>query len=157
MKTGKMPKQMTAVTPYLTVKDLDAAVEFYQKVFGFETKYTMPGPHGKAVHAEFLHGGCTIMVGCENPTCGSAAPTVDPKNSAFGLYLYVEDVDKFFAGIKTGGVTVKEEPHDMFWGDRICAVVDPFGHHWSFGTFVREVSPEECQKAIMEMARATAH
>ena len=28
------------------------------------------------------------------------------------------------------GFAIKSEPEDMFWGDRVAAVVDPFGHSW---------------------------
>ena len=40
---------------------------------------------------------------------------------------------------------------DMFWGDRYGKVEDPFGHQWSIGTHVRDVSPEEMQKAMEQM------
>jgi len=153
MNTGNMPKHMTAITPFLTVKDIDAALEFYTTVFGFEKKYAMPGPGGKTVHAEVMHGGSTIMLGAESEHCGSVAPALDTKTTSFGLYLYVENVDKFFENAKKNNVTIKEEPQDMFWGDRMGSLVDPFGHHWSFGTFVREVSPEDCQKAMLEMMK----
>jgi uncharacterized glyoxalase superfamily protein PhnB len=39
---------------YLTVKDADAALAFYQKAFGFEKKMAMPGPDGKTMHAEVV-------------------------------------------------------------------------------------------------------
>ena len=34
-------------------------------------------------------------------------------------------------------------PENMFWGDRYAAVKDPFGHRWSLGTRVEELSSEE--------------
>jgi PhnB protein len=37
---------------------------------------------------------------------------------------------------------------DMFWGDRYGVVEDPFGHRWSMGQPVREVSPEDIQAAM---------
>jgi PhnB protein len=39
----------------------------------------------------------------------------------------------------------------MFWGDRYGKVEDPFGHQWSIGTHVRDVTPEEMQKAMEQM------
>jgi PhnB protein len=35
----------------------------------------------------------------------------------------------------------------MFWGDRYGSLKDPFGHRWSIGTHVKDLSPEEMQKA----------
>ena len=40
---------------------------------------------------------------------------------------------------------------DMFWGDRYGKLEDPFGHQWSIGTHVRDVSPDEMQKAMEQM------
>jgi uncharacterized glyoxalase superfamily protein PhnB len=42
---------------------------------------------------------------------------------------------------------------DMFWGDRYGKVEDPFGHHWSVATRQREVSLEEAQQAMRQMAQ----
>ena len=41
-------------------------------------------------------------------------------------------------------------PSDMFWGDRFRCVPDPYGDAWSIGTHIKEVTPEECQKACDE-------
>jgi PhnB protein len=37
---------------------------------------------------------------------------------------------------------------DQFWGDRYGVVRDPFGHQWSMGQPVREVSMEELTEAM---------
>jgi hypothetical protein len=34
---------------------------------------------------------------------------------------------------------------DMFWGDRMRAVADPFGHNGNLATFKRQVSPAEME------------
>jgi PhnB protein len=36
---------------------------------------------------------------------------------------------------------------DMFWGDRYGQVVDPFGHHWSIATHVKNMTMEELKAA----------
>jgi len=41
---------------------------------------------------------------------------------------------------------------DMFWGDRYGKIEDPFGHHWSVGTHVRDVSMEEMQQAMRKQS-----
>jgi hypothetical protein len=40
---------------------------------------------------------------------------------------------------------------DMFWGDRMGSIEDPFGHIWSVATHVKNVSPEEIVKGAQEM------
>jgi len=39
---------------------------------------------------------------------------------------------------------------DMFWGDRYGILEDPFGHRWSVATHIRNVSPEEMEKAARQ-------
>jgi len=41
---------------------------------------------------------------------------------------------------------------EQFWGDRYGRLEDPFGHHWSVGTHVRDVSPEEMKRAMAQMS-----
>ena len=41
---------------------------------------------------------------------------------------------------------------DMFWGDRYGKLEDPFGHHWSVATHLRDVSPQEMQQAMQKMS-----
>jgi PhnB protein len=45
------------------------------------------------------------------------------------------------------GAKITMPVEDMFWGDRFGQLEDPFGHHWSVATHVRDMSPEEIQKA----------
>ena len=37
---------------------------------------------------------------------------------------------------------------DTFWGDRYGKLEEPFSHHWSVGTHIRDVSPTEMQQAV---------
>jgi hypothetical protein len=38
-------------------------------------------------------------------------------------------------------------PADMFWGDRMCSLRDKFGNEWNIATHVKDMTPEEMQKA----------
>jgi PhnB protein len=40
-------------------------------------------------------------------------------------------------------------PADMFWGDRMGQLVDPFGQKWTIATHVKDMTPAE-QKAAGE-------
>jgi uncharacterized glyoxalase superfamily protein PhnB len=50
------------LSPYLTVRDADAALDFYQRAFGFEKRCAFPGPDGRtagiipAAGCKFVHG-----------------------------------------------------------------------------------------------------
>jgi hypothetical protein len=39
-----------------------------------------------------------------------------------------------------------------FIDDRYGKLEDPFGHQWSIGTHVRDVTPEEMQAAMKQMS-----
>lgn len=43
-------------------------------------------------------------------------------------------------------------PEDMFWGDRMAQLTDPFGHKWAVATHKEDVTPEEMQKRMSAMA-----
>jgi hypothetical protein len=44
------------------------------------------------------------------------------------------------------GATATMPPMDMFWGDRMASVTDPFGQAWSFATHLKDLSPAEIAK-----------
>ena len=62
------------------------------------------------------------------------------------LHLYVEDVDTAFARAVGAGCTAQMPPSDMFWGDRMAKLTDPYGHIWSIATHKEDVAPEEMAK-----------
>jgi uncharacterized glyoxalase superfamily protein PhnB len=74
------------------------------------------------------------------------------KGSPITIHLYVDDVDAFAARAVKAGAKITMPVEDMFWGDRYGKLEDPFGHHWSLATHLRDVSPEEMQQAMKNMA-----
>jgi len=85
--------------PYLTVKDADAALDFYQRAFGFEKCFATPGPDGKTAHVEMSFRDAKIMFSPERATgeCLSRAPATSGVAPPIGLYVYCENVDALFA------------------------------------------------------------
>ena len=67
------------------------------------------------------------------------------------IHLQVEDVDDFREARHRRRREGHDADADMFWGDRYGQLEDPFGHRWSVATHVRDVSPEEMQKAMANM------
>jgi len=125
---------------YLNVRNVQAAIDFYQNAFGFSLKAAMPGPDGAIMHAEMMHNDSTLMLGPENPERGSLAPQGP---SPVTIYAYVEDVDGAATRAGNLGGKVMQAPADMFWGDRCAIIIDPEGHSWMLATHVRDVPPEE--------------
>jgi PhnB protein len=142
-------KQYGAVTAMLTVTDIKAAADFYQKGLGFAKRGIMNGPDGKPVHAELTLRGTTIMLGPEMPQMGSRSAKAIGA-SPTSLYLLTENVDKTVAKAIKLGATLKGEVMDMFWGDRCGAINDPEGYLWMVATHKAEPTPKEMQEKMKE-------
>lgn len=141
---------MATVTPHLVCAGVAGAINFYIKAFGAQEIMRLPGPDGKLIHASITIGECVIMLADEMPAMGSVGPKT-LKGSPVTIHLQVDDADAFQRQALAAGATLITPVAEMFWGDRYGAVVDPFGHRWSMGTHVRDVSPEEMQKAAASM------
>jgi len=145
-------KQYGAVTAMLTVSDVAAAADFYQKAFGFTKRGMMNGPDGKPMHAELTLRGATLMLGPENAALGKRSAKSLGASPA-SLFLYVEKVDKSVAKAVSLGANAKGPVMDMFWGDRCGTVVDPDGYTWMVGTHKAEPSPKEMKQKMQEQMR----
>jgi PhnB protein len=148
-KVKAVPEGFHTVTPHLTVREANRAIEFYKKAFGAEVLHVMPAPGGKVMHAALKIGDSILMLADEFPEYGgaSATPAADPTSCAGDvLHIYIENVDAAFERAVSAGATVKMPVMDMFWGDRYGQVLDPFGHRWSLATHTRDMSPEEMKK-----------
>ncbi len=146
----KIPAGMHTVTPYLICAGAADAIEFYRKAFGAVELYRLPGDDGQVMHASIRIGDSVIMLNDEMPKWGAFGPK-SLKGSPVTIHLYVEDADASFAQAVKAGAKVTMPLEDAFWGDRYGKLEDPFGHQWSIATHVRDVTPEEMQKAMTEM------
>jgi PhnB protein len=134
------PEGFPRITPYLLYEDVDAAVDFLVQSFGFVERVRMPGPEGKALHAEVGFEEGVVMMGNPGPDYRNPAH----RGGATQLvYIYVDDVDAHFGVAQSAGVRILQDPADQFYGDRTYTAEDPEGHQWTFGEHVRDVSPEE--------------
>ena len=150
--TQRIPQGMHSVTPHLVCAGAAQAIEFYKKAFGAVEEGRMPGPDGKLMHAMIRIGDSPIMLADEMPEWGSLGPKA-LKGSPVTIHLYVDDADAFAKRAAAAGAKITMPVDEMFWGDRYGKLEDPFGHQWSVGTHVRDVSPEEMQRAMKEMEK----
>ncbi len=141
-----------AVLPHLTVDDAAAAIDFYVNALNAVELGRVPGPDGKLVHAALQINGSTVMLNDDFPEM-SGGKSMTPKalgGSPVTVHLVVTDVDKQFQQAIDAGATVVMPVEDQFWGDRYGVLQDPFGHQWSMGQPVREVSAEEIAEAMTQ-------
>ena len=149
MSARPVPEGFHSITPGLVVDDAPKALEFYKKAFGATELMRMPAPDGSIMHAEMKIGNSIIFVSEASPASESFSPK-HFKGTPVGLFLYADDVDAAFKRAVDAGCTVDMPVADMFWGDRFCSVEDPFGHSWGIATHIKDMTPEEMQKASRE-------
>jgi PhnB protein len=151
-KVRAVPEGFTTVTPHIVVKGAAQALEFYKKAFGAEEVAVMRGPDGQSImHAEVRIGNGVVMMCDEFPQSPHCKAPTTLGATTFGLHLYVEDCDKAYDKAIKAGATSIMPPSDMFWGDRYGKLKDPFGHEWAVATHQRDVTPDECMKAMNAM------
>jgi uncharacterized glyoxalase superfamily protein PhnB len=152
-KRQPIPSDMHVVTPHLVCAGAAQAIEFYKKAFGATEEARLPGPDGKKLmHAMIRINGAAVMLVDEMPEWGALGPKA-LKGSSVTIHLYVENADAFFKRAVDAGAKVVMPLADMFWGDRYGKIEDPFGHHWSIATHVRDVSMDEAQEAMKKMGQ----
>ncbi|MYN44358.1 VOC family protein [Pseudoduganella sp. FT93W] len=141
--------KLHSVTPHLVCEGAADALAFYIKAFNAREIMRLPGKEGRLMHASIQIGDSVVMLADDFPEYGGLGPKA-LKGSPVTLHLSVADVDAAYAQALAAGAQSRMEPADMFWGDRYAQVTDPFGHHWSLATHIRDVSQEEMQAAMQQ-------
>ena len=155
MPAKSTPAGYHTVTPSIIVRGAAEAIDFYKRAFGAEEVTRMDGPDGKVMHAELRIGDSIVMLGDENPQWGALSP-LSTNGLPGSLHIYVDDADAAFERAVRAGATVRYPLEDAFWGDRYGKVVDPFGHQWGIATHVKDMSPEEVERASKEFFSSMA-
>lgn len=143
-----------ALSPHLVVDDAAGAIDFYVKAFDAVELGRVPRSDGKLIHAAVRINGFTVLLNDDFPeTCGGKSMTpTSLGGTPVTIHLTVTDVDTQFQRALDAGATVVVPLADQFWGDRYGMVSDPFGHRWSLGQPVREVSMDEIAAAMSGQA-----
>jgi PhnB protein len=147
MSVKPIPEGYHTLTPFLTVRNAERAIEFYKQAFGAQERGVAKGPDGKVMHAEVKIGDSVIMLSDEYPEFGSLSPQ-SVGGSPMGLHIYIENVDAAFDRAVKAGAQVEMPVADQFWGDRYGKLKDPFGHKWSIATHVKDMSADEMKRSM---------
>jgi catechol 2,3-dioxygenase-like lactoylglutathione lyase family enzyme len=119
------PTSIFAIT--LFVEDLQAAKQFYQKVFG------LPVDYADANSTVFKFGNTLINLLETTAARELIEPaTIAPREAGSRLVftIMVDDVDALCAELTARGVELLNGPMDRPWGIRTASFVDPGGHIW---------------------------
>lgn len=150
------PNGRNTLVTNLVVRDCAKAIAFYVDALGAEERARFPAPDGKIIwHAELVIGDTVFFVNDEMPGAGCPAPSRDAP-SPVSIWVGAADCDAAYRRAVSAGAAGAKPPEDMFWGDRVGVVVDPFGYQWCFTTHVKDLSPEEMRRAGEAFARKMA-
>lgn len=148
MQVSSVPLGYHTLTPYLTVPDARAEIEFLKRAFGAQTTETLSeDPEGNIRHAELKIGDSMLML-------GQARDQWKARPTAF--YLYVDDCDTWYKRAIAGGAKSLMEPADQFYGDRNAGVEDSAGNYWWIATHIEDLSPEEMKRRTEAAVQAPA-
>ena len=114
------------VYPFLRFADVDAALEWLSRAFGFSELVVYRDDDGAVQHAEIALGPGIVMLGPGDP-------------ASQGVYVAVEDADAHYEQAKAAGAEITREIEDTDYGSREYTARDLDGHVWSFGTYRPEV------------------
>ena len=141
MSGGSIPDRYhRSVIPHVMIDGASEAIRFYEQAFGASEIFRVSQPDGRIVHAEIKVGDSVVMVGDMDEAFGDSRSL---GGTSVGLHVYVEDVDARFARAVAAGAKELHLVQDMFYGDRMGMLEDPFGHVWVLLTHKEEMPPEE--------------
>jgi uncharacterized glyoxalase superfamily protein PhnB len=130
------------IIPMMAYEDVDTAMDWLSKAFGFRERTRMTDDAGRIVHAEMDVEDGLIMLA--NPTpeyqspkhhaevCEHARSWLAVPYVIDGIHVFVDDVDRHFARAREAGATILSEPEDQSYGERVYRVADLEGHRWMF-------------------------
>jgi PhnB protein len=127
MSSTRVPITCT-IAPWLTVRNGEQALRFYQEAFGATVVYRLKDP-GAGVVARLSIDGAEFWL--------SDGQADEPGRESLGggsvrMILTAEDPDKVFARVLAAGA-LEVFPVGEGHGWRLGRLVDPFGLHWEIG------------------------
>ena len=151
MAVNPVPEGYRTVNAYLIVEDAARAIDFYTRAFGAQELYRLPMKDAdgreKVGHAEIRIGDTQLMLSDEWPELNCLGPNRRGGATA-SFVIYGPNADAAWQRAVDAGARAERPVKEEFWGDRMGTVIDPFGHKWTLGTHVRDVSPVEMARAM---------
>ena len=121
------------ISPLLFYRDPKAALDFFERAFGFETRLVVEVDGGGVMHSESVFEGNVVMV--VGPPSHDAASPLDLGGRVTG-HVHVQlqgGIDEVCERARAAGAKIEREPADQPYGDRVFTCLDPEGQSWSFG------------------------
>jgi predicted enzyme related to lactoylglutathione lyase len=125
-------RSMTSIHPIVSTPDLRRLRAFYENVLGATQTMRVPDK-GRLFYVE-LRIGQTALGLVQKKATETGAP------ARIVLSAEVPDVDALLPTVESAGGTVRDQPKDMPWGQRVAHVLDPDGNILNLTTYLRHDS-----------------
>ena len=150
-KINTVPDNYTSVTPWIISSSSANLIEFLHAAFNAEEipNSRIKNEEGIIIHVVVKIGNAMVML---FDSRAGWAPT-----PAF-LNLYVEDIETVYRKALALGATSVTDITTLWFGEKVCRILDPFGNLWWINQRVEEVdftNPEEVGRRA-STAEATA-
>jgi len=138
------------VLPHVVYQDVDEAMAWLKKAFGFVEHYRYGDPtSGAQAHL----GNAWIML--RRAREGAASPATVGYGTQ-SLTVFVDDLESHFERAKAAGAKIVEGLNETMYGEFQYGAVDLAGHHWLFSRHTRDVSPDEWGATVVQPASRLA-
>jgi uncharacterized glyoxalase superfamily protein PhnB len=124
-----------SITPDLMVEDIEATVEWYERVFDAELVATLPDDaETEYFWAQVMLDGCPLMFQ-ERESLEGKLPVLegDPVGGSVPLYIDTADAEQRHADLEAAGADIVKSPHETEFGWRQFAATDCNGYVLWFG------------------------
>lgn len=131
---------MAKVIPMVSYEDVDAAIDWLGKAFGFEERERFEDG-GRVTHAVLEFRGAKLHAGWPGPdyqspsthaeNCEAARTWLRPPFVIDGVLVELDDVDAHLERSRAAGATILRGPEDQPFG-RLYTAADHEGHRWMF-------------------------
>jgi uncharacterized glyoxalase superfamily protein PhnB len=126
---------VNSVTPDLMVEDIEATVEWYERVFGAEVVATLPtDPEKEFFWAQVTIDGTPLMFQ-ERESLEEKLPVLAGASigGSVPLYVDIEDAEQRHSDLEAAGVEIVKPPHETDFGWKQFAATDCNGYVLWFG------------------------
>ena len=132
------PRRRPAIVPQVPYQDINAAVAFLERAFGFREIETMRrvSEAGVIGHTMVEFGDGVIGLGTQG-----AHGAISPKSAGIAsqyISVLVDDVDAHYARAVAAGAPIAVAPRNESRGVRAYEALDVEGHRWRF---LQQVTP----------------
>ena len=138
----KIPENYSAVTPWIISSSSERLIEFLTAAFEAEEilNSRLKNEAGAIIHVVIKIGDAMVMLFDSKKEWG-ASPSF--------LNLYVDDIEKTYQKSIELGATSVTEVTTLWFGEKVCRILDPFGNLWWINQRIEEVdltNPEKVKK-----------